>query len=95
MEINSAVLGLIFSGVGVATLLIIIFGSRGSKDKEHQVMDDVEMLGRPSYRPDKHRLQEEQNPLVQLKLKESKKPLPYTDIEYERDEKDWWWCEDV
>lgn len=58
-------------------------------------MDDVEILGRPSYRPDKHRLQEEQNPLVQLKLKESKKPLPYTDIEYERDEKDWWWCEDV
>jgi hypothetical protein len=35
MEINSVVLGMIFSGVGVATLLIIIFGSRGSKDKDH------------------------------------------------------------
>jgi hypothetical protein len=35
MEINSAVLGMIFSGVGVTTLLIIIFGSRGSNDKDH------------------------------------------------------------
>ncbi len=35
MEINSAVLGLIISGVGIATLLIIILGSRGSSDKDH------------------------------------------------------------
>jgi len=35
MEITSATLGFIFSGVGIATLLIIIFGSRGSNDKDH------------------------------------------------------------
>jgi len=28
-------LGMIFSGVAIATLLIIIYGSRGSKDKEY------------------------------------------------------------
>lgn len=58
-------------------------------------MSDVEILGRPLYRLVKHKLQDEQNPLVQLKSKESKKPLTYSDIEYERDESDWWWCEDV
>ncbi|MEY3180125.1 MAG: hypothetical protein RL614_597 [Pseudomonadota bacterium] len=35
MEITSVTLGFIFSGVGIATLLIIIFGSRGSNDKDH------------------------------------------------------------
>jgi branched-subunit amino acid permease len=35
MELSSAILGLIFTGVGVATLLIIIFGSRKSKDHDH------------------------------------------------------------
>ena len=35
MEITSATLGMIFSGVAIATLLIIIYGSRRSKDKEH------------------------------------------------------------
>jgi hypothetical protein len=35
MEITSVTLGMIFSGVAIATLLIIIYGSRGSKDKEH------------------------------------------------------------
>lgn len=58
-------------------------------------MSNLEILGRPLYRPVKHRLQEEQNPLVQLKSKESKKLPTYTGIEYERDEGDWWWCEDV
>jgi hypothetical protein len=48
-------------------------------------MSDVEILGRPPYRPVKHRLQEEQNPLVQLKSKESTKPSTYTDLVYERD----------
>lgn len=58
-------------------------------------MSNVEILGRPLYRPVKDKLQEEKNPLVQMKSKESKKSLTHTDIEYERDEKDWWWCEDV
>jgi hypothetical protein len=35
MEITSATLGMIFTGVAIVTLLIIIYGSRGPKDKEH------------------------------------------------------------
>ena len=58
-------------------------------------MSDVEILGRPLYRPVKQKLQNEQSPLVQIKSKQSKSTLTYTDIEYERDDKDWWWCEDV
>ncbi len=58
-------------------------------------MSDVEILGRPLYRPVKHKLQEDQNPLDQLQSKESKKTLTNSEIEYVRDEKDWWWCEDV
>jgi len=58
-------------------------------------MSDVEILGRPHYRPLKRKLQEEHSPLVQLKSKESKQSITYTDVEYVRDERDWWWCEDV
>jgi len=58
-------------------------------------MSNVEILGRPLYRPVKHKLQEGRNLLVQLKSEELKKSLTYTDIVYERDESDWWWCEDV
>ncbi len=54
-------------------------------------MADVEILGRPQYRSRKLR-DEEQNLSNQ---QESKKRLTDTDLEYERDEKDWWWCEDV
>jgi hypothetical protein len=35
MEITSVTLGIIFLGVAIVTLLIIIYGSRGPKDKEH------------------------------------------------------------
>jgi CBS domain containing-hemolysin-like protein len=35
MEITSVTLGMIFSGVAIVTLLIIIYGSRGPKDKDH------------------------------------------------------------
>ena len=58
-------------------------------------MSNVEVLGRPLYRPVKNWIQESSNSLVQPKPEESKKPLTYTDTEYERDEGDWWWCEDV
>ncbi|BEI33736.1 hypothetical protein PHIN5_11040 [Polynucleobacter sp. HIN5] len=58
-------------------------------------MSNVEILGRPLYRPVKHKLHENRNPLDQLKYKESNKSLTYSDIEYVRDEKDWWSCEDV
>jgi hypothetical protein len=34
MELNSATLGMIFTGVAVITLLIIIFGSRKSNDRK-------------------------------------------------------------
>ena len=57
-------------------------------------MSDVEILGRPLYRPIKHRLMDDQNPLDQLKSKESKKTLANSEIEYVRDEKNWW-CENV
>jgi hypothetical protein len=58
-------------------------------------MSDVEIIGRPKYRPVKHQSQEEQDSLVQLNSKQFQKSLTNRDIEYERDEKDWWWCEDV
>jgi hypothetical protein len=54
-------------------------------------MADVEILGRPQYRS-RNLQDEEQNLSTQ---KESKKRLTDPDLEYERDEKDWWWCEDV
>jgi len=58
-------------------------------------MSDIEILGRPLYLPIKHKLQDEQSSLVQIKSKQSKSTLTYTDIKYERDENDWWWCEDI
>lgn len=58
-------------------------------------MSDVEILGRPLYRPIKHKLKDDQKPLDQLQSKESKKTLANSEIEYVRDEKDWWWCEDM
>jgi hypothetical protein len=58
-------------------------------------MSNVEILGRPFYRPVKHKLQDEQNLLVQPKHDESKKTHLNTDVVYERDEGDWWWCEDI
>jgi len=58
-------------------------------------MSDVEILGKPLYRPVKHRVQEEQSPSVQIKSNESKKTPLNTDVVYERYEGDWWWCEDV
>jgi hypothetical protein len=58
-------------------------------------MSDIDILGRPLYLPIKHKLQDEQSPLVQIKSKQSKSTLTYTDIKYERDENDWWWCEDI
>ena len=58
-------------------------------------MSNVEILGRPLYLPVKNLLYEQYSPLVQIKSKPSKTTLTYTDLQYERDEKDWWWCEDV
>ena len=54
-------------------------------------MSDVEILGRPQYRSRK--LQDEEQNLSNQQ--ESKKRLSNPDLQYERDEKDWCWCEDV
>lgn len=58
-------------------------------------MSDVEILGRPFYRSVKNRLQESSNSLVQPKPEESMRTPLNTDVIYERNEGDWWWCEDV
>jgi hypothetical protein len=54
-------------------------------------MSDVEILGKPQYRSRKLQ-DEEQNSSTQ---QESKKRPTDPDLQYERDEKDWWWCDDV
>ena len=54
-------------------------------------MADVEILGRPQYRSRK--LQDEDQSLSTQQ--ESKKRLSDPDLQYEQDENDWWWCEDV
>ena len=55
-------------------------------------MADVEIIGRPKYRSFKLQKEQEQNSSME---KEPKKRLFDPDLQYERDEKDWWWCEDV
>ena len=54
-------------------------------------MADVEILGKPLYRSRKLQEQEQNSSSQQ----ESNKQLSDTDLEYERDAKDWWWCDDV
>jgi hypothetical protein len=54
-------------------------------------MADVEILGKPQYRSRK--LQDEEK--ISSAQQESKKRLFDSDLEYERDEKDWWWYEDL
>ena len=54
-------------------------------------MADVEILGKPLYRSRKLQEQEQNSSSQQ----ESKKRPSDPDLEYERDEKDWWWCDDV
>ena len=55
-------------------------------------MANIEILGRPQYRSRKLQEEQEQN---QATHKESKKRPTDPDLEYERDEKDWWWCDDI
>ena len=54
-------------------------------------MADVEILGKPLYRSRKLQEQEQNSSSQQ----ESNKRLSDPDLEYERDEKDWRWCDDV
>ena len=61
-----------------------------TKNIKHR-MGNIEILGRPQYRSRK--LQEDEKNL--LLEPESKKRLSDPDLKYERDEKDWWWCNDI
>jgi hypothetical protein len=56
------------------------------------LMGIIEIIGKSIYRPQK--LEEEQKLSTSLQ-RESKKRLSDPDLEYKRDEKDWWWCDDV
>ena len=62
-----------------------------TKNIKHR-MGNIEILGRPQYRSRKLQEEKEQNQAAQ---KESKKRLSDPDLKYERDENDWWWCDDV
>jgi hypothetical protein len=62
-------------------------------------MSNVEIIGKPKYRPTKSIDRTEQN-LTEKRIRNlteyrrEKKSTP-VDLVYERDDKDWWWCEDV
>ncbi len=56
------------------------------------LMGVIEIIVKPKDRSRK--LEEEQGQSTSHQ-KESKKRLSDPDIEYKRDEKDWWWCDDV
>jgi hypothetical protein len=55
-------------------------------------MSDLELLGRPQYCSRKLKEEQKQNSSIH---KESEKRPSDPDLEYERNEKDWWWCDDV
>lgn len=55
-------------------------------------MSDLEILGKPKYRSRKRQDEEEAS---QTNPELSQKQIPNPDLEYERDAKDWWWCDDV
>jgi hypothetical protein len=63
-------------------------------------MSNVEIIGRPLYLPKKsvvdrtEQLHTEKRIRNRSEYRREKSFIP-VDIVYERDEKDWWWCEDV
>lgn len=56
------------------------------------LMGIIEIIGKSKYRSRKLEEEQEQSTSNQ---KESKKRLSDPGIEYKRNEKDWWWCDDV
>lgn len=56
------------------------------------LMGIIEIIGKPK---DRSRKLEEEREQSTSHQKESKKRLSDPDLEYKRDEKDWWWCDDV
>jgi hypothetical protein len=55
-------------------------------------MGIIEIIVKSKYRSQKLEEEREQSTTNQ---RESKKRLSDPDLEYKRDEKDWWWCDDV
>jgi hypothetical protein len=55
-------------------------------------MGIIEIINKTKDRSQKLEEEQEQSTSNQ---KESKKRLSDPDLEYKRDEKDWWWCDDV
>lgn len=63
-------------------------------------MSNVEIIGRPKYRPKKSvvdRAEQSRTEQRIRELSEQRRELPMrpTDLVYERGERDWWWCDDV
>ena len=56
------------------------------------LMGIIEIINKTKDRSQKLEEEQEQSTSNQ---KESKKRLSDPDLEYKRDEKDWWWCDDV
>jgi hypothetical protein len=55
-------------------------------------MGNIEIISKLKYLSRKLEQEQEQSTSHQ---KESKKRRSDPDIEYKRDEKDWWWCDDL
>ena len=56
------------------------------------LMGTLEIIGKTK---DRSRKLEEEREQSTSNQRESKKRLSDPDLEYKRDEKDWWWCDDV
>jgi hypothetical protein len=56
------------------------------------LMGIIEIIGKPK---DRSRKLDEERDQSTPNQRESKKRLSDPDLEYKRDEKDWWWCDDV
>jgi hypothetical protein len=63
-------------------------------------MTDVEIFGRPLYRSKKSVADRAEQSLTEQRIRELSEqrrelPMRPTDLVYERDGRDWWWCEDI
>ncbi len=62
-------------------------------------MSNVEILGRPLHCPKKLVVDRAEQSRTEQRIREFSEqrrelPMRPIDLVYERDEKDWWWCED-
>ncbi len=63
-------------------------------------MSDVEIIGRPFYLPKKSFVDRTEQTRTETRIRNQSEfnremRIHPIDLVYERDEKDWWWCEDV